>query len=196
MFKGLLADWGLGGNKMADATATQVQAEPLALIFEAEVRKGEGRFSRMVFPNRNEIDGKPEVWPETPQPGSLNCTITKFPDNFAEAAGPGDRIAALDTGIFTPAMEIPRDDIENNVVRPWGPEDNQRKGIAQVWQCAVTNLDTGEEFEALHVRRIDGSYPPFHGVMELMADRKLRDAHDLKDGTRLQIKMFKGPGGR
>ena len=169
------------------------------LEFKAVVQDGEGAFSRMVFPGRDEINGAPADWPLATgtkeghlQPGSMNCRVTSFPDNFNKLAGKGDRIAALDSGQFTPVFEIPREAIKNNRVAPWGPACNQRMGIAQAWRCVVTNEDTKEEFNAWHVRRIDGTYPPFHGIIELMADRKLRDAHKLENGTPITIKMYKG----
>tara|TARA_R110002124_G_scaffold287365_1_gene474264 strand:+ start:197763 stop:198371 length:609 start_codon:yes stop_codon:yes gene_type:complete len=171
----------------------------LCLTFKAVVQPGEGRFSRMIFPGRDQIEGAPEDWPLATstepghiEPGSLNCVITEFPDDLDSLAGEGDRVAKLDTGMFTPTFSIPRDAIEKNVVAPWDENDNQRKGIAQAWRCVVTNEDTQETFDAWHVRRIDGTYPPFHGILELMADRKLRDAHGLQDGTPITIKMYKG----
>jgi len=173
------------------------------LEFQAVVQVGEGMFSRMVFPGRDEIKGAPSDWPLRTseaeghlQPGSMNCKITSFPDDFNAVAGAGDRIAALDSGHFTPVFSIPREAIKNNRVGPWGADDNQRKGIAQAWRCVVTKNDTQEEFNAWHVRRIDGTYPPFHGIIELMADRKLRDAHGLEDGTAITIKMYKGEQGQ
>jgi hypothetical protein len=165
----------------------------LSLTFKAVVQVGEGRFSNMAFPGRGELKAKPECWPIELQPGSLNCKITEFPDDFYDLAGEGDRIEALDHGRFKPEFRIPRQAIKNNVVRPYDKHDNQEKGIAQVWRCLVTNEDTGQAFEAFHVRRIDGSYPPFHGIMELMSDKHLRDCFDLKDGTNLTIKMFNNP---
>lgn len=165
------------------------------LEFNAVVQSGEGRFSRMVFPGRSSVDNAPEDWPETVQRGSLNCKVTNFPAEFAAVAGRGDRIAALDKGRFEPEFAIPRDQIKNNGLAPMGIFDNKKKGNAQAWRCQVMNLETGEVFDAWHVRRIDGSYPKFHDTIELMADRKLRDAHQLKDGTKIKIKMFrKGQG--
>lgn len=168
----------------------------LSLVFHAVVQDGEGAFSRMAFPGPDEINGAPADWPgpEKMQPGSLNCRVTKFPWNFRWAAGPGDRIQKLDSGRFTPEFTIPAEMIENNRLEP--DDENPRRGTAQIWRCAVRNEDTGEDFEAWHVRRVDGYYPPFHGIIELMADRKLRDAHKLKNGTPLTITMYSAPGAK
>ena len=179
-------------KKQPQQPQVPMKAGDLSLVFHATVQSGEGRFSRMVFPTKKELEGiesAPDCWPEKIQPGSMNCRVTAFPDNLYDLAGEGDRIATLDAGKFTPDGRIPREMIENNVVRPY-PGGNPDMGIAQVWRCSVTNENTGETFDALHVRRIDGTYPPFHGIIELMADRKLRDAHNLKDGTPLTIRMY------
>ncbi len=165
-------------------------AERLHLTFHCVVQAGEGRFSRMVFPGRAALGDEAKDWPVEPCPGSLNCKILTFPDNFNQLAGDGDRIEKLDHGIFVPEFSIPREAILNNRVGPHGPNDNPRMGIAQAWKCAVQNDDTGERFDAWHVRRIDGTYPVFHGTIELMADRKLRASHQLNDNTPLTITMY------
>lgn len=176
---------------MKNSNALLTQASNLTLTFQCRVQPGEGRFSRMVFPGRNDMKGASADWPDKLQPGSLNCKIDAFPENYVEIVGPGDRIAALDSGRFTPAMTIPADMITNNVLnRPGHPDP--RFGMAQAWRVSVRQEDSGETFDAWHVRRVDGTYPPFHGTMELMADRKLRDAHALRDGTRLTITMQAG----
>ncbi|MCB9991629.1 MAG: hypothetical protein H6867_09745 [Rhodospirillales bacterium] len=164
----------------------------LSLTFKCVVQDGEGAFSRMVFPGRKDVPDAPEDWPgpKQMQPGSLNCRVVEFPDDFYDLVGEGDRIAALDTGHFEPEFRIPRELIKNNRVGPYAPDHNPDMGIAQVWRCAVRNDDTGEEFDAWHSRRIDGTYPPFHKIIELMADRKLRDAHKLENGTNLTITMY------
>jgi hypothetical protein len=178
--------------------------ESLSLCFHAVVEDGEGRFSRMSFPGRNELlavqstldaseNHRPHPqWPVKLFDGSMNCRITSFPDEFAAVAYAGDRIAALDTGHFTPAFSIPRAMIAGNNIRPYGADDNQRKGIAQVWRCAVTNENTGATFQAWHVRRVDGTYPKFHEIIELMSDVKMRKEHGLESGTPIKIEMFKG----
>ena len=168
-------------------------AQRLVLEFKTVVQNGEGRFSKMVFPGRGDLKGNPECWPEKLQPGSLNCKITGFPKDFHTLAGQGDRIEALDHGRFSPEFKIPRESIKNNVVKPYSKKDNQEKGVAQVWRCIVRNDNSGEQFEAFHVRRIDGSYPKFHDIMELMSDKHLRNQYNLEDGTALTIKMFNNP---
>lgn len=167
-------------------------ASGLTLTFQCVVQGGEGRFSRLVFPGKNDVANAPADWPELVQPGSLNCRVVEFPHEFDAVAGAGDRIQKLDKagGTFPPVFAIPREDIQNNSVAPRHPGHDPRMGIAQAWRCAVRNEDTGEEFTAWHVRRVDGTYPKFHGVIELVADRKLRDAHALHDDTRLTITMF------
>ncbi|WP_435640839.1 hypothetical protein [Micavibrio aeruginosavorus] len=163
----------------------------LHLTFRCAVRPGEGAFNRMVFPGRTALDDEAaKDWPETLCPGSLNCGVIEFPSNFDALSGDGDRIEKLDHGIFVPEFEIPREMIVNNRVVPYSPRDNQRMGIAQAWHCAVRNDDSGECFQAWHVRRIDGTYPKFHNIIELMADRKLRDSHELNDNTNLTITMY------
>lgn len=163
----------------------------LSLTFRAVVQDGEGRYSRMTFPGPEQVAGAPADWPGPGkmQPGSLNCKITSSPADLNEQAGKGDRVQALDSGQFDPEFVIPGELIENNCLRPI--PGAPRRGCAQVWRCAVRNEETGETFSAWHVRRIDGTYPPFHGIMELMADRKLRDAHGLKNGTPITITMFR-----
>jgi hypothetical protein len=167
----------------------------LQLTFRCVVQAGESRFSRMEFPGKAQLSQASQDWPDSPCPGSLNCCVTEFPADLHKLAGAGDRIQKLDKGVmFTPEFSIPRELIKNNVVRPRSPGDDPRMGIAQAWRCAVRNEDTGECFTAWHVRRVDGTYPPFHGIIELMADRKLRDAHKLKDGTPLTITMYSKGG--
>jgi hypothetical protein len=163
----------------------------LHLTFRCAVRPGEGAFNRMVFPGRTSLnDEAAKDWPETLCPGSLNCSVIEFPSNFDALAGKGDRIEKLDHGIFVPEFEIPRAMIVKNRVAPYSPSHNPRMGIAQVWHCAVRNEESGEIFPAWHVRRIDGTYPKFHSIIELMADRKLRDSHGLNDNTKLTITMY------
>ena len=192
----------MGAQAAVLETNTQ-ENQRLHLRFKAVVQDGEGRFSRMHFPGRQEMLDSPltdnpnenhtpsEDWPEELFNGSMNCRITEFPEDFAQIAGEGDRIAALDTtDTFTPEFSIPRELIENNVVRPYSDACNPRKGIAQVWKCVVTNEETGQEFDAWHVRRVDGTYPPFHGIIELMSDKKMRDAYGLENGTPITIDMY------
>lgn len=144
----------------------------LHLRFRASVQDGEGAFGKIRFPGRTEMlesplctDGaenfRPSAdWPEELCPGSMNCRVIQFPENFSEIVGKGDRIAALDhTHKFKPEFCIPKDAIENNRVGRFPHPDIPRMGIAQAWKCVVTNENTGEQFGAWHVRRVDGTYP-------------------------------------
>lgn len=101
----------------------------LHLRFRASVQDGEGAFGKIRFPGRTEMlesplctDGaenfRPSAdWPEELCPGSMNCRVIQFPENFSEIVGKGDRIAALDhTHKFKPEFCIPKDAIENNRV--------------------------------------------------------------------------------
>ena len=180
----------------------------LCLSFLAVVQDGEGAFSRMRFPGQTQMKAiaaandtlenvKPAAqWPEELCPGSMNCQVTDFPLDFDELAGEGDRIAKLDSGVFTPEFCIPKDEIENNRVGRFPVPGIPRMGVAQVWHCVVSPEKKGmfskrpKPFHAWHVRRVDGTYPPFHGIVELMSDRKMRDAYGLQNGTRLKIDMF------
>lgn len=179
------------------------QKQRTHLQFRAVVQNGEGAFNKMRFPGRTEmlesplcLDGaenfKPSKdWPEDLCPGSMNCRIIEFPKNFAEVVGEGDRIAALDTTqTFIPEFCIPKDAIENNRVGHFPNPDRPRMGIAQAWKCVVTNERTGEKFDAWHVRRVDGTYPPFHGIIELMSDKRMRDVYGLENGTEIAIDMY------
>lgn len=162
----------------------------LSLTFKCAAESGEGRFSRMRFPGRDSVPEAPEDWPGPGQmaPGSLNCRIQEFPADFDNIAGAGDRIQKLDSGYFIPEFSIPGELIQNNALSP--TQENPQRGIAQIWRCRVYNEDSRESFNAWHVRRIDGSYPAYHDVIELMADRNLRKAHNIQDGTPLTITMF------
>ena len=193
----IFSKW-LGRSTPADSGPVGVAeldpADRLSLTFRCAVQRGEGRFSAMLFPGRDQLldqlGDDAADWPETPCPGSLNCSIVTFPQNLDALAGPGDRIQKLDSGLFAPEFSIPRKSILNNRVGPSGPGENPRMGIAQAWHCAVRNEETGEAFHAWHVRRIDGTYPKFHNIIELMADRRLRTSHGLNDNTPLTITMY------
>ena len=165
----------------------------LCLEFRCSVQDGENAFSRMVFPGRDVVKNAPHDWPAKTGglcSGSLNCRVIDFPADYYDVVGDGDRIAALDTtDSFLPEFEIARDAIKNNRVGMGEPAES-RMGIARVWRCAVTNMDSGETFSAWHSRRIDGTYPPFHGIIELVSDRHLRKSHNLENGTELRIQMF------
>ena len=47
-----------------------------SLRFKGTVISGIGKYSELVFPDRDEFRGAPEDWPEGLQEGSLNVRIT------------------------------------------------------------------------------------------------------------------------
>ncbi|GEM_PF-1418340 len=200
-----------GGDKAAASaqdTATAEEQSPQArlealregrdeLVFMAHVTDGMGMYSELTFPTRRELFNmqaagtpvavKPDTqWLDTIQPGSLNATIARdgYPAAL-EALGQGYQVQKLDNGTFEPELVIPQNKIGRNMIKPSAhmPE----KGAAQIWPCEVENLKTHEKFNAYAVRRIGSAY---HDVIELMSDKKLRDAHKLETGTPIKLTLL------
>lgn len=155
----------------------------LHLQFKAVVQDGFGSYSRLVFPGRSALLKRNKSgcndWPEELCRGSLNCGITEFPAHFNRVAGKGYGIQKLDKGPFTPEFSIPGDMIKGNQL-----------GVANVWKCVVKNDNTQEQFNAWHVRRVGACYLE---IMELMSDKRMRDAYGLKTGTPLTVDMWSAP---
>ncbi|MCB9991628.1 MAG: hypothetical protein H6867_09740 [Rhodospirillales bacterium] len=163
----------------------------LSLIFKGTVEDGLGRYSSLRFPGSQEINGAPKDWPGPKQmtPGSLNCHVTDFAANFKTAVEKGMAVLQLDHDLLRPAFTVPADLIKNNSLRP-APGMHPRRGDANVWRCAVENLESGISFDAWLVRRIGSAYSD---IIELMSSQKLRPAYDLESGTPIKVTAFAGP---
>ena len=179
----LTSDWGSRQQAIEVPNALPDKDQRLHLRFKAVVQDGLGRYSRLEFPGKASLlklnKSGCKDWPEQLCRGSLNCGITDFPAHFNRVAGKGDGLQKLDKGTFTPEFGIPGDMIKGNQL-----------GVANVWKCVVTNDNTREHFDAWHVRRVGASY---HDIMELMSDKKMRDAYGLKTGTPVTIDMWSAP---
>lgn len=185
-----------GGASAQDAAKPEPAAaeiERSTLVFEARITDGMGMYSELKFPTRSELFNNQATaaqveWLDSIQPGSLNITVDRdgYPAQI-EDLGKGYNVQKLDNGLFPPELVIAQSKIGNNSIRPYAgaPE----RGAAQVWPCTVEKLDTHETFNAFAVRRIGSAYSD---VIELMADRKLRDAHGLKTGTPVRLTLHSG----
>ena len=173
------------------------------LEFKVMVANGFGSFSRLIFPGKTQLINEApkdtsenftptDEWPEKLCQGSLNCKVTEFPDNFQEAVGDGQGIGAFDNGLYTPAFSIPHDMIGGNQFGP--TSENPRKGIGQVWDCTVTkhHSTADNQFSAWHLRRVVGNTSGYLDVIELVSDRRLREAHALETGMEMTLKMHLG----
>lgn len=190
-FAKVLKSWLRNEGSEPEENSNSEQKGQLRLVFQGVVQSGMGMYSELSFPGPDEIARAPSDWPdpETMQPGSLNIAITEYPDNLENLTGVTNRITGLDNGHFQPEFSIPAASIGANALMPRNGGDPKR-GIAQIWRCNVENQDTGEKFDAWVVRRIGSAY---YNILELMADRKLRDTHNLEDGTPVTLTVFDGP---
>lgn len=181
--KSLMSVWAPPRQAVETHNVLPDRDQRLHLRFKAVVQDGYGSYSRLVFPGKSAllklIKKGCHDWPEQLCQGSLNCGVTEFPANFNKVAGKGEGLQKLDKGSFTPEFGIPSSMIKGNQL-----------GIANVWKCVVTNDNTQEQFDAWHVRRVGASYLE---IMELMSDKRMRDAYGLKTGTPLTIDMWSGP---
>jgi len=63
---------------------------------------------------------------------------------------------------------------------------NPERGDAQIWPCEVQIIGTTKTFNAWAVRRIGSACSD---IIELMSPDKLREKHDLPDGTKVKISI-------
>lgn len=155
-----------------------------SIELEAVISGGMGMYSELTFPKKDALPDLPGQWAQAMCPGSLNTVITRYPDNMDDL-GEGYGVQKLDGKKLEAAAIVPHDMIENNALKPttYSPE----RGDAQIWPCEVTVESTSKTFNAWAVRRIGSAYSD---VIELMSPDKLRDKHNLSDGTKVKVKIL------
>lgn len=106
------------------------------LKFFGVICDGIGQFSTLGIPGREELNHAPDDWPDSLYRGSLNVRVEPhgYPDAFGER-GLASSVESLDSGRFQPSFEIPRDQIENNLLFP--RLEVPRGGDAQVWRAVL-----------------------------------------------------------
>lgn len=184
----MLYDWlkSLGHEGQPDKKNKSEYSEMLHLDFKCAVGDGMGQYSLLGFPSRNEYANLPEGWADEMQPGSLNANIEEFPADFDELAdGQGYDVQKLDDSGFKPAAIIPAELIENNALQP--RPSNPKRGQAQIWPCEVSVIGTSKTFNAWAVRRNGSAYTD---VIEIMSDQHLRKTYGIKNGDRLNVRLF------
>lgn len=157
------------------------------LVFECTIGSGMGMYSQLSFPTHEEMPGLPADWPDRMFKGSLNAAVDKYPDEF-ERLGKGLEVQKLDNKTFPPALTIPQGAIGNNTLapRPGMPE----RGAAQAWRARIeVEGRAGATADVWAVRRIGSAY---YDIIELMSEKKLRDALGLQNGDKIRLTLFAG----
>jgi hypothetical protein len=152
------------------------------LAFSGVVSGGIGCHSNLHVPGKGTLAHCDDDWPSTLQPGSLNLCIDGYPPQLVDH-GLTLTVAALDSGLFGPAFEIPRDCFGNNKLRP--THSVPRRGDAQVWRASILT-NNGEVGDCWVLRRFGSRVGE---QLELVAGRRLRD-DGLQDGQRVQAILY------
>ncbi len=144
------------------------------LIFKGKVRKGQGRFSKLIIPTKSMLTNRPETWPENLCPGSLNIGISDlgYPDDFNIHEG----VKELDAGCFKPVFIIPENKIPTN-----------DKGDAQVWRAKLIIKSTGTIVPCWVLRRICSGIKK---QLEIVSEYNLRDTYGLIEGQEVEVILY------
>lgn len=105
-------------------------------MFFGVICDGLSQFSTLGIPGRGGLNHAPSDWPDQLYPGSLNVRLRAggYPVVFRKR-GLASSVESLDSGLFQPSFEIPRDQLENNFLFPL--PGVPRRGDAQVWRVAL-----------------------------------------------------------
>lgn len=155
------------------------------LTFRGHVGRGRGGHSKMVIPGRLALPTAPHDWPDRLHPGSLNVKIAEdgYPVQLLQRC-PGTLVEKLDSQIFAPAFEIPRDLIENNGL---GPKRNMpRRGDAQVWRAELVIATRAYPVDCWVLRRFCST---IKRQLEIVSDKHLRAEFGLDDGAEVTVKL-------
>ncbi len=106
------------------------------LKFFGVICDGKRQFSTLGIPGRGGLSHAPDDWPDQLYPGSLNIQLRAggYPDAFGER-GLASSVESLDSELFQPSFEIPRDQLANNLLLP--RQGVPRGGDAQVWRAVL-----------------------------------------------------------
>jgi CTP-dependent riboflavin kinase len=139
----------------------------------------------MVIPGRLAFAAAPDDWPETLHPGSLNVKIAEdgYPVQLLNRC-PGTLVEKLDSRMFAPAFEIPRDAIENNGLKP--KRNKPRRGDAQVWRALLAFPTHARPVECWVLRRFCST---IKRQLEIVSDKHLRKEFGLVDGVQVAVKL-------
>ena len=102
-------------------------------------------------------------------PGSLNVDVPK----------PSSLQSNLDAGQPTPSIIIPKSELVNMP---------GYLGNGQAWPCSIRGPKFPKPVECWMFRRIGSIVPP--GVIELVAQNKLREVYGLQHGDPITIDVF------
>jgi len=156
------------------------------LTFRGYIGSGVGRYSEMTIPGRAALPDAPNDWPETLQSGSLNVKIASdgYPNELLSRCN-GELVQKLDSQVFCPTFEIPRNAIQNNKLKP--EPDQPRRGDAQVWRAALLVPDRQVPFDCWVLRRFGSRVKE---QLEIVSDKHLRTELGLVDGANVVVHLY------
>jgi CTP-dependent riboflavin kinase len=108
------------------------------LKFAGKIVNGIGKHAELVIPGCNILPMAPADWPEQLYPGSLNLSVSQYPDEFT-ARGLQPSTKALDMAGFEPEFTIRQNLMLNN--RLTATETMPNRGTAQVWRASLKVID-------------------------------------------------------
>lgn len=137
-------------------------------LSDEQTQRTVGQFSRLISDNAKVFR---EYFGVELFPGSLNVDVPEPPSLQSD----------LDAGKPAPSILIPKAQLTNmpNYI-----------GDGQAWPCRLKGTKFPDPVECWIFRRIGSRVPK--GVIEIVAQRKLRDSHDLKHGDKITIEVFAG----
>lgn len=153
------------------------------LYFIGTVISGCGKYSELEFPDKTEIKGAPEDWPNSLFTGSLNIRINEdgYPEELSQLGYPHD-IKVLDKIGFQPEFIIDGNLIKNNKLLP--TSDYINRGSAQIWKALLTNRHSEECIYCWLVRRFGSG---LYRDVELVSDIYLRKKLNLENGSNVEV---------
>jgi len=148
------------------------------LIFTGQIIKARGGHAQLWVPGGNDLQVRPDDWPEQLYAGSLNVLIASngYPEVMQSRRVPLT-VKSLDVAGFAPEFTIPQHLMRNNQLTaiPTMPD----RGTAQIWRA---RLLVGEHNVACWVLRRIGS--GLEHELELVSGEGIRSTYKLPEDVR------------